>query len=285
MADADPQKLTYAQRAGAEPLPSPLAPTELSPKLRALLWASLHGTLPSTSSSSVLSPQWLEMLRWRHVSVKHEQVHTFVPGLGTVIQELSGIFARGDHVAVFGFLEFALRYPKCPLILPGLIKASLHESLSGMQLIDDDTFVPLPTEHHAKAFTGALGDLQGAGLVGARVHLKKAGEDLGKGNFNDSVRESIHAVESVAKMIEPTADTLGPALKKLGAKKAIHSALEEAMKRIYGYTSNEQGIRHALLDEPEAKVDFHDALYMLGSCASFVTYLVGKCREAGLIKE
>lgn len=38
------------------------------------------------------------------------------------------------------------------------------------------------------------------GLGGARTHLLKAGSSLTAGEYADSVRESIHAVESVARV-------------------------------------------------------------------------------------
>jgi hypothetical protein len=51
---------------------------------------------------------------------------------------------------------------------------------------------------------------------------------------------------------------------------------------LYGYTSDEQGIRHALL-EPSSNVDDADALFMIGACAAFVSYLISKARSAGLL--
>ena len=45
---------------------------------------------------------------------------------------------------------------------------------------------------------------------------------------------------------------------------------------------DEKGIRHALT-EGKADVDMDDAVFMIGACASFVSYLVGKARAAGLI--
>jgi hypothetical protein len=63
----------------------------------------------------------------------------------------------------------------------------------------------------------------------------------------------------------------------------IHPALGKGFGSLYGFTSDEKGIRHALLDEPAAQVDETDALYMLGSCASFVSYLINKARHEGLL--
>ena len=52
---------------------------------------------------------------------------------------------------------------------------------------------------------------------------------------------------------------------------------------IYGFTSDEKGIRHPLLDDHTAKVDETDALFMIGACAAFVSYLINKARAAGLL--
>jgi hypothetical protein len=42
------------------------------------------------------------------------------------------------------------------------------------------------------------------------------------------------------------------------------------------YTSDEEGVRHALVFGDEAQVDEADALFMLGACASFVSYLLAR---------
>jgi hypothetical protein len=44
-----------------------------------------------------------------------------------------------------------------------------------------------------------------------------------------------------------------------------------------------KGVRHALIADGESPVDETDALYMLGACAAFVSYLINKARLAGLI--
>jgi hypothetical protein len=43
---------------------------------------------------------------------------------------------------------------------------------------------------------------------------------------------------------------------------------------MYGYTSDADGIRHALLDQPS--LSFEDAKFMLVSCSAFANYLVAK---------
>jgi hypothetical protein len=72
-------------------------------------------------------------------------------------------------------------------------------------------------------------------------------------------------------------------LAKLDAKVGIHGAMRAGFASLYGSTSDEKGIRHALLEVPAASVDKTDALFMIGACAAFVSYLLSKAHAAGLI--
>jgi hypothetical protein len=60
----------------------------------------------------------------------------------------------------------------------------------------------------------------------------------------------------------------------------MHPSLKSAFQNLYGYTSDANGIRHALLEE--ANLDFEDAKFMLVSCSAFVNYLVAKASKAGI---
>jgi len=134
-----------------------------------------------------------------------------------------------------------------------------------------------------EALERAFAELAKHELNGAREHLRLAAEHLTLGKDADSIRESINAVESVARILDPGASkTLGPALAALEKGTAIHSALRSGFSAIYGYTNNAQGIRHPLLDNEKAPVESEDALFMIGACASFITYLIAKARRAGI---
>ena len=112
-------------------------------------------------------------------------------------------------------------------------------------------------------------------------HMQKALElysDRQKPDYENSVKESISAVESICCIItgaEGATATLGSTLKKLkecGVN--IHPAMENAFKQLYGYTSDSGGIRHGSIDFVD--VPGEDAKYMLVSCAAFTNYLMGK---------
>ncbi len=111
-------------------------------------------------------------------------------------------------------------------------------------------------------------------MSGGEKHLLKASEQINQGDWAESIKESIHAVESVARTIAPKANNLKAALvnfEKTNGK--LHSALKTAIVKLYGYASDEHGIRHSLVDETEANVGMDEAIFMLGSCASFASYL------------
>ncbi len=74
--------------------------------------------------------------------------------------------------------------------------------------------------------------------------------------------------------------TLTRALRKLEDRVSLHAALKDAFGKLYGYTSDADGIRHALLDESD--LGFEDAKFMLVSCASFVNYLKIKASKADI---
>ena len=91
-------------------------------------------------------------------------------------------------------------------------------------------------------------------------------------DFRNSIKESISAVEAMAKVITglPSA-TLDDALKKLETEQKLHGSLKKGYLALYGYTCNSDGIRHSLMEE--SNLNLADAKYFLISCSAFVNYL------------
>ena len=103
-------------------------------------------------------------------------------------------------------------------------------------------------------------------------HVEKALELLYQSkDYDNSIKESISAVEGMCQILTGNDNaTLGDCLKKL--KDSIHPAMKEAFLKLYGYTSDANGIRHANgLGEGDST--FTEAKYMLVSCSSFINYL------------
>ena len=103
-------------------------------------------------------------------------------------------------------------------------------------------------------------------------HYSKAIEQLySLKDFDNSIKESISSVEAMCQILTKNSKaTLGDALKLL--KDKIHPAMKSAFEKLYGYTSDANGIRHANgLGEGDST--FEEAKYMLISCSTFVNYL------------
>ena len=104
-----------------------------------------------------------------------------------------------------------------------------------------------------------------------KKHYIKAVEKLYKDkDYSNSIKESITSVEAMCQIINGSKETLGKALNNL--KIEIHPALKSAYSSIYGYTSDENGTRHAN-GIGEKNATFSEAKYMLISCSAFVNYL------------
>ena len=102
-------------------------------------------------------------------------------------------------------------------------------------------------------------------------HYSKAIEQLySVKDYANSIKESISTVEGMCQIINGSKETLGKALNNL--KIEIHPALKSAYSNIYGYTSDDNGTRHAN-GIGEKNATFEEAKYMLVSCSAFVNYL------------
>ena len=100
--------------------------------------------------------------------------------------------------------------------------------------------------------------------------------DKEKPNYRNSIKESISAVEAMCKIFTNNPKTtLGEALNKLEKEHGLHPAMKKSFSSLYGYTSDEGGIRHALI-EGDKEIDFYEAKFMLVTCSSFINFLISR---------
>lgn len=275
------KELTFEQAEGAVPLPSQLALKEVSEGLKAKMWQVFHDSLVA-DGKSFLSGSWELVLRDHHVDRLNLPIDTFDRYKPRVIQELRQILFDDEYLNFFGFIQYVLRHDRCPAYIKQAVPVVLKLHRAAYRVVDGDTIAPFATDEEGATTQRALDELRAAGMDGARSHLRNAMSSLTAGAWADSVRESIHSVESVARTIASGTKTLGPALTVIENRLGMHNALKSGFGSIYGFTSDAGGIRHALLDKGNADVDEVDAMFMLGACASFVTYLIQKKRAAGI---
>lgn len=138
-----------------------------------------------------------------------------------------------------------------------------------------DTISPISNELEVEGIRTALKNP----FEAVREHVSKANYFLSNRknpDYENSIKESISAVEAVCQeLMETKKTTLGKMLKHIeDCGVNIHLAMKEAFGKLYGYTSDANGIRHAG-DIGGPSSTFEEAKFMLVSCSAFINYLIG----------
>ncbi|MBD2179354.1 hypothetical protein H6F42_20735 [Pseudanabaena sp. FACHB-1998] len=190
-----------------------------------------------------------------------------------ILQNLRSKFDKLDWYEVYDLIEATLNYFVNPLLVQ---KANnlLSRELSGFRFIGG-ILTDITTEQEIQMLEESLNDKS---FSAVSSHLRCAltrMSDRKNPDYRNSIKESISAVESIAKIIsEDPKASLGQALKVLENRQKIHSSLRASFDKLYGYTSDEGGIRHGMLNEPNLTAA--DAKFFLLSCTSFINYLKSK---------
>ena len=161
----------------------------------------------------------------------------------------------------------------------------LEDEVSAYRILDRFV-VPITN----KAELATIEEAKSTPYDSVRTHVSKAlalYADRKAPDYENSIKESISAVEAMCCIITGltgTQATLGAAIKKLKDNGVhIHRAMESAFSSLYGYTSDENGIRHGGIDFKNAPAE--DAKYMLISCSAFVNYLMEKWSKVQCAKQ
>lgn len=270
-------EITFEQAEGLSPLPSQMALRELSDPLRAFL---LNETLVSIQREMREEGNRLSLAtKWGGVFTNYCLERGLSPAnintsYTSVEKSLNSLFMTDSYGRVLGAVEYFvrnLRDTKIRVAYAISVRGQLERLRCAYRLIDN-SIMPVATPEEGAAIQTALNVLSAKGMGGARSHIINAGSALTAGNFTDSIRESIHAVESTARALTGKL-SLREALNELVKIHPMHSALKEGLNRIYGYTSDANGIRHPIVGDEAPEAGEAEALFMLGACASFVTFL------------
>ena len=114
---------------------------------------------------------------------------------------------------------------------------------------------------------------------GANGHIKNALSLFSRRenpDYRNSIKESISAVESITREItgEDSVSAGVDKLEKHGIK--LHGAHRNALKKLYGFTSDADGIRHASTNNEPLDINRNTARFMLIACSAFVNYIISQ---------
>ena len=178
---------------------------------------------------------------------------------------------------VYNILEFILAHIYDDKVIDAT-NATLERELAAYRFVGG-VFTDITDKQELEMLNAALADND---FPGVRQHLQRALEllsDRKNPDYRNSIKESISAVENLARIISGNDKaTLGDALKEMEWSGKLHTALKAGFSALYGYTNDADGIRHAMLDEPNLTTA--DAMFFFLSCTSFINYLKSKMLAA-----
>ena len=269
--------MTFSQRMGITPVRTALQVDSMDDALRNSLWNILYEKVwdPFQRSFSlartIVRNLWADHLKRAVDAIPDDKYEA--------ISEIRAHFFGLPWNGVYDFIDWIAQDRNINHLIarfPEECNAILAREHSGYRFIER-RLVRITSEEEITAIESALGNSDKYKPVSD--HLKRALELLASRTVPDcpnSIKESISAVEAMCQIItgSPGA-TLGQAVKKLedtGVR--LHPAYRDALSKMYGYTSDADGISHALLDE--STLDADDARFMLVSCSAFTNYLKAK---------
>jgi hypothetical protein len=284
--------LTFSQRMGLTPITKAIQSEGMDNFLRIALWNALTDLLWSRYYTKYEGAPLYHSNFQNFVYILHrdffKRTTDTVPGYWNLaLSDIKNEFFRIEWFRVYDFLEFAAANAphkqttalkaESDSIIPGL-NAILEAENSAFRFVNGQISTITSTEEIQEiesAYTNS------SPYAGVQVHLKTALgflTDRQSPDYRNSIKESISAVESLAKQLVgvPSA-TLDGALKVLEKSHKLHPALKKAFSSLYGYTNDSDGIRHALMENSE--LTKADARFMLICCSAFINFAIDSVED------
>ena len=283
--------MRFSQRIGQRPATKLAQRESMDDDLRSSLWSIVHVCFweeaknkygePIESSSLVRGSSLGSLavgLWFHHFKQPVDVIPTYWEGF---LRALRDHFFRAEWFEVYDFIEFLATEGTDAekKKFTDLCNMCLERENSAYRFVNG-TLTEITSEAEIEEVEAAI--QRASPYAGVTRHLESAlalMSDRKAPDYRNSIKESISAVESLAKHVaKDSSGTLGAVLKELERSKTLHPALKNAFSSLYGYTSDAHGIRHALMDEPT--LTKADARFMLVCCSSFVNYVLESTAKA-----
>lgn len=267
--------MLFSQRHGYKPVKDVIQREAMDEDLRVAIWNVLDVAVWAHVRYDNVRDSGMYDMTARLWSVYFKLTLDAIPGQWREVRgRLREHVFQAPWFQVYDLLEFLVNdQSQDGKYLAELLNSALEAELAAYRIVGlRVTEITSPEE------IGSIEDALAAteSISGVGTHLRTALDllaDRQAPDYRNSIKESISAVEAMANHAAGTSGkTLGEALQKMNIDS--HPALDGAFNKLYGYTSDAGGIRHALMDEPN--LEFEDAKFMLVACSAFVNYLLAK---------
>lgn len=270
----------FSNRYGYKPLDTTLQLEGMSDELRNALWSAIDLGLWETLNTMTYKPdcnvsdfQDLFLKIWLFV---FKQPSDSLPSnLDVAYTELRIFFFRCKWYEVYDLLEYVANHKSDRIgrEFEIIVNQFLEKGGSGYRMIVG-TISPITSDVEIETISKA----SDAPYSNVRTHIRTAinlFSDRNNPDYRNSIKESISAVESLAREhCGKSKASMGELLKELEKRKVLHPAQKSAFSALYGYTSDADGIRHAVMEKTD--LSQADANFMLVVCSAFVNFVISE---------
>lgn len=275
---------TFSQRLGLTPLHKQIQTESLDESTRNRIWNTIYYS--KLAGNSYFNERkdtiyfryeriWNEHLKLppNTTSRTHYQYHQLFD------RKIQEVMREGQWYEVLNFLEFVVQKFSDEYDIAEFNEI-LETENTGYRIINRE-ITPITSQVEIENIEEAISSRYDS-INSHFGNALKLLSDRKTPDYANSIKESISAVEALCKIISgDKKGTLGKCLKKIAQNHPIPKSLEMALNALYGYTSDEGGIRHALTED-STQPTFADAKFMLVSCTAFVNYLLTIAAEENI---
>lgn len=292
------RKPRFSERIRAVPPPSTLQLDEMTSELKNSLWnlvldTVLRGSMDEGTLLDALDWGESKLERLHHVQpIWRDLLHLPLDTLdaSNCRSQLKEAFYSLEWYRVYDLIEFihehydAVVQSGSPSEFVEEANRVLEEHMSAYRFING-VLLAITSEQEIASIKQSIQTARQSQLYGTAKHFEAALQLMAKRpepDYRNAVKEAISAVEALAKQLtDERGGGIRKALAKLDAHVHFHPAFKNGIKQLYGYTSDADGIRHAVLEEPD--VGFDEAKFMLVACSALVNFMIAKADQHGLL--
>lgn len=273
--------MRFSERYGYKPVHEIIQKESINADLKNRLWSNIYDSFFTYYIHDIAGFDYSIRQLWVKFFKKKSDELPYPPN--NVINALKVLFTKNEWFEIYDLIEeiiglYQKEYTELKKLFIQDLNQTLEEENSAYRVINEKV-TEITSEQEIQSIEEALENANPHS--GVQQHLNQALKlmsDRQNPDYRNSIKESISSVESICKIVtNDDKATLGKALKIVEDKFGLHPALKGSLSQLYGYTSDGDGIRHAMLEE--SNLTYIDAKFMLVACTNFINYLIDKTKD------
>lgn len=259
----------FSERNGYTSILDAMKPETVTPQLKNRLWNLIDRAINSENIDRISFVLFHDLYKLP-VDTRGEINHYTATDWTPVIRKIRDRFMNDPWYSVYNHLEIFIRLK---FINWFVLNTTLIEEHAPYRIVQGHV-VPISSETEIAAITEASSNNQDK-FASSRQHIQTALSIFSQKpepDYRNVIKESISAVEATVKVINgESSESLGRGLKNMKRREFADPALLDGFEKIYGWASNKEGIRHALMDS--STLGAAEAKFFLVACSAFSNYL------------